>query len=53
MTTDTPRMREFPAQLSGFGGQERYPGGTTKRAPDRVLGGPQSRALSRLIGVDL
>lgn len=22
-----------------------YDGGTTKRAPDRVLGGPQSRAL--------
>ena len=24
----------------------RYDGGTTKRAPDRVLGGPQSRALA-------
>ena len=28
-------------------------GTTTERAPDRVLGGPQSRALADWIGVDL
>lgn len=27
--------------------------GATKRAPDRVLGGPQSRALADYQGVDL
>lgn len=45
--------RESRCEVRPEMGGSRYHRGTTKRAPDRVLGGPQSRALSRLIGVDL